>query len=202
MSDLKDAQTKTFARLLLYFASLTIVLYVISQLFSCFELEDLLGENNFIEWLEVLWLCISCLFLFLAARKTTNFPRLFAVLWILPIIAACRELDGELDKILFHGSWVIPAVILALLLFYRISKSFGTIKAESLHFIQTQQMVLLSIGFFIVAVFAQVCGQQSMWQAVLEGHYNRNVGRFLEEILEFLGYIILIVGSIECYLQA
>lgn len=202
MNDLKNAQTKTFVRLLLYFVSLTIVLYVISQLFSCFELEDLLKENATIEWLECLWLSISGLFLFLAARKTTNFPKLFAVLWLLPLIAICRELDGELDKMLFHGSWVIPAAILASLLFYRISKSFGTIKAESLHFVQTQQIIWLGMGFFIVTVFAQICGQQSMWKVVLEENYRRDVGRFLEEILEFLGYIILAVGSIECYLQS
>lgn len=137
MSDLKSAQTKTFIRLLSYFAALTIVLYVVSQLFFYLELEDLLKENNIIEWVECLWLCMSGLFLFLAARKTTDFPRLFAVLWLLPIIGACRELDGELDKMLFHGSWVISAVILALLVLYRIFKSFDVLKAESLRFAQT-----------------------------------------------------------------
>lgn len=63
-------------------------------------------------------------------------------------------------------------------------------------------MVFLGVGFFIIVVFAQLCGQQSMWKVILEQHYQRNIGRFLEEILEFLGYIILITGSIECYLQS
>jgi hypothetical protein len=67
-------------------------------------------ENSIIEWLETLWLLLSSLFLFLGARKSAKHARLFAVLWLLPLIAAARELDGVFDRILFHGAWVIPAI--------------------------------------------------------------------------------------------
>jgi succinate dehydrogenase hydrophobic anchor subunit len=202
MSDLnKNRQVKTLIRLLSYFTGLLVILYIISQFFYHFEVEDILRENKTLEWLECLWLCISSLLLFLAARRTTKFPKLFAAFWLLPLIAVFRELDGELDKMLFHDSWVIPAATVSILVIYRISKSYETIKVESLLFMQTQQMIFLGTGFFIVAVFAQLCGQQSMWQVIMEEHYQRNIGRFLEEILEFLGYIILMVGSLECLLQ-
>ncbi|MBN2269635.1 MAG: hypothetical protein JXN61_03420 [Sedimentisphaerales bacterium] len=144
---------------------------------------------------------LSSLFLFLAARKSVQYSRLYAVLWLLPLAAATRELDAVFDEILFHGAWAIPAWFILLVCLYRTFKSRSILKSEILEFAQTQQAVFLGLGFFIVAVFAQTFGQQAVMRAVFQEYYMRSIGGFIEEIIEFLGYVILVIGSFECYLR-
>jgi hypothetical protein len=201
MNDLKNMQIKTLSRFLLYFAVFTIILVLLSLLLCRYGYGTGLREDGIIEWFEFLWLCISSLFLFLAARRTNEYASLFSVLWIIPLIAGIRELDAVFDSI-FHGAWVIPAAAISMVVFYRIFKSFGQIKIEALRFTQTQQVVFLGIGFFIVVVFSRVCGEQAVWNSLLGEHYIRKVGRFIEEYLEFFGYVIIIIGSLECYLSS
>jgi hypothetical protein len=201
MNGSKNIQTATLIRFSVYFTSFAVILFVILKMLSRYGLDLVLEENGIIEWLEFLWLILSSLFLFLAARRTNEYPVLYPILSLLPLIAGIRELDGPLDKI-FHGAWMVPATILELTVLYRIIRSFGQFKAEALRFTQTQRMVFLGIGLFIVVVFAQLSGQQVVWLAILGEHYVRSVGRFVEELLEFLGYIILLIGTIECYISS
>lgn len=192
---------KTLVRFLLYFVGFSFLTGAAMLLLYWFGYRIVLRENGPIEWVEALWLLLSSLFLFLASRKSGKYARLFAVLWLLPLVAAARELDAVFDRIVFHGAWAIPAAFILLVGFYRIFKSHSILKLEVIEFAQTQQAVFLGLGFFIVAVFAQICGQQAIMRAVFQEHYLRSIGGFVEEIIEFLGYIILVIGSLECYLR-
>jgi hypothetical protein len=191
---------KNLVRFSAYFAGSALFVAFAMLLLYYFGYEVIMKENGIVEWCEVLWLLLSSLFLFLAARKSDNYSRVFAVLWLLPLIAAVRELDGISDKLLFHGAWAIPAAIIAGLIFRRISRSYNVLKPELVNFMQTQQAVFLGIGFFVVVIFAQLCGKQVVLKAIFHDDYQREIGRFLEEIMEFLGFIILVIGSIDCYL--
>jgi hypothetical protein len=95
----------------------------------------------------------------------------------------------------------IDSTTIAVAAFCRTFKSYSILKSESIDFAQTQQAVFLGLGFFIVAIFAQICGEQAVMRTVLHDNYQRSIGRFVEEIIEFLGYIIVVIGSLECYLQ-
>jgi hypothetical protein len=192
---------KIFVRFVLYLAGCSLVTGAAMLLLYWFGYRAVLKEDGPIEWLEALWLLLSSLFLFLAARNSTKYARLFAVLWLLPLATAVRELDAVFDRTIFHGAWFIPAVFILSVAFYRAFKSRSILKSEILDFVQTQQAVFLGLGFFIVVAFAQLCGQQAVMRAVFQEHYLRSIGGFVEEVIEFLGYIILVVGSLECYLR-
>ena len=192
---------KTLVRFLLYLGGCSFIGGVAVLLLYWFGYDVVLKENGPIEWMEVVWLLLCSLFLFLASRNSNQYTRLFGVLWLLPLVAAVRELDRVFDEIFFHGSWFVPAVFIVLLVFYRISKSGGILKTEFIGFVQTQQAVFLGLGFFSVVVFAQIFGQQVVMRAVFREYYMRSIGGFIEEVIEFLGYIILLIGSLECYLR-
>jgi hypothetical protein len=202
MSNLKDSPNILFIRFSLYLIGAAVITGIAMLMLYNFGYQTVMVENGDIEWLEVMWLLISSLFLFLASRKSADYTRLFNVLWLLPLIAVVRELDEILDKTFFHGAWMVPAILIALIVFYRVFKSYNILMPESLHFIQTQQAVFLGLGFFIVVIFAQLCGEQAVLKAIFRDDYQRHIGRFVEEILEFLGYIILVIGSLECYFNS
>jgi hypothetical protein len=192
---------KTLVRFSLYLLGCSLLTGTAMLLLYWFGYRVVLKEDGPVEWLEALWLLLSSLFLFLAARKSGKYARLFSVLWLLPLAAAVRELDAVFDRIVFHGAWFIPAAFILSVAFYRAFKSRSILKSEILEFVQTQQAVFLGLGFFIVVAFAQICGQQAVMRAVFQSNYIRSIGGFVEEIIEFLGYIILVVGSLECYLR-
>ncbi len=202
MNDLTSKQMKPFVRFCLYFITLAIILSIVAALLCRFGFEIVAKEDGLMEWLECLWLCISCLFLFLASTRKTDYSKLFGILWLVPLIAVFRELDGIFDKAFFHGAWVVPAGIIVILVVYKILKSSATLAAEVLGFMQSQQIIFLGFGFFMVVVFAQVCGWQAVWHKLLGEHYHRRVGRFIEELIEFFGYVTIIMGSLECWLGA
>lgn len=193
---------KTLARFLLYFLGFSLLSGAVTLLLRWFGYGMVLKENGPVEWLEALWCSLCSLFLFLASRKSAQYARLFAVLWLLPLVATVRELDRVFDEMFFHGAWAVPAILIVLLAYYKASRYRNTVKLEFVAFMQTQQAVFFGLGFFIVTVFAQSFGQQAVMQAVFQEHYVRSIGRFIEEVIEFLGYIILVVGSLECYLRA
>jgi len=193
---------KTLGRFTLYFTVFTFITVAVELLLYRFGPIIVLRENGVVEWLEFLWLILCSVFLFLAARKTIDYAKLFSVLWLLPLIAAVRELDGITDKMFFHGSWIVPMVIITVVSVHRIVKNFNALGPEALRFMKTQQVVFLGIGFFTVVVFAQICGNQHVLKVSFREHYQRYIGRYIEEIIEFLGYIILVIGSIDCYLQS
>jgi hypothetical protein len=199
--DFKRNQIATLIRFSLYFVIFTFILFSVLQLLIHTGFEIMLKDNNIIEWTELLLLIATTVFLFLASRRTQEFPVLYTILALLPVIAAFRELDSVLDRI-FHGAWIIPAAIIYMIIFYKIIKWFNQLKGEVLCFVQTQQMVFLGIGFLIVVIFAQLSGQQIVWRAVLGQNYLRVIGRLVEELTEFLGYFILLVGSVECWVSA
>jgi len=193
---------KTLFRFLLYFAAFSLLSSVVGLLLRWFGYSTILRENGPVEWLEALWCLLCSLFLFLASRKSAQYARLFAVLCLLPLVAATRELDRAFDKALFQGAWAVPACFIVLLACYKAYRCRNTIKLEFVEFMQTQQAVFFGLGFFITVIFAQVFGQQAIMRAVFQQHYIRSIGGFIEEVFEFLGYIILVAGSLECYLRA
>jgi hypothetical protein len=200
MNNFKRAQITKLIRFSLYFAVFAFFLFFILQTLILTRSQVMLKDNNIIEWTEFLWLTLSAFFLFLAAGRTKEFPVLYTILALLPVIAAVRELDAVFDQI-FHGAWVIPATAVYLTIFYKVYKAFNQLKDEVLRFVQTQQVVFLGIGLFVIVIFAQFSGRQILWHAVLGQNYLRIVGRLVEELIELLGYFILLIGSIECYLS-
>lgn len=192
---------KILVRFSLYLGGCSLAAGAAVLLLYFFGYPAVLRENGPIEWLEAAWLLLSSLFLFLASRNSAQFARFFSVLWLLPLVGAIREMDRVFDEVFFHGAWFVPAVFIIVVLSYRISKSGGGLKTEFICFVQTQQAVFLGLGFFSVVVFAQIFGQQALMRAVFQEYYVRSIGGFIEEVIEFLGYIMLVIGSLECYLR-
>lgn len=191
----------TFIRFSFYFFGIAVCVFLVLRLLIQFGFQILLKDNNIIEWTEFFWLFVSSIFLFLSARSTGAFRTLYGILWIFPVVAGIRELDVVFDQI-FHGAWAVPAGFLYALILYRGYVNFPGLKKETLRFVHTQQIVFLGLGLFVVVFIAQFMGQKVLWHAMLGQSYQRIIGRFVEEFLEFFGYILILVGSVECYLDA
>ncbi len=56
------------------------------------------------------------------------------------------------------------------------------------------------VGFVSALIRAQLTIIENIWHTIFGDHYDRRA-RFFEELTEFPGYTLLVIGSIDCYLS-
>lgn len=161
----------------------------------------LVGENGVVEWAQVGCLVSTSLLFYRAAKRTPTYRRLFALFFVLPLVAAVRELDGVLDTYVFDNSWKVIVGLLLLYAGYFTWRNFARIKAESRAFMETRAFGFLWCGFVVVFIFSRLFGQKVFWKALLGEEYIRLVARTVEEGCELLGYWFILTGALECLLQ-
>ena len=159
-------------------------------------------ENSIVEWAQVVCLFISAILLYCASKHTQEYKELFRVLFILPVIAIIRENDNLLETYVFDEAWEVFVIIGLICLGYILVSTFRIVSNQFIRFTHTQPFICFVLGFFIVFAFSRIVGQQKLWQALLQERHHRMIGGFIEEIMEFFGYCIILLGSLECWYQA
>lgn len=159
-------------------------------------------ENGIIEWGQVALLAFISILLHSASKYSQEFKELYKTLFILPVIAIIRENDRLLETYIFDKSWEVFVIIGLIYFGYVLIRTYHPVIEQFFKFTHTQSFVCFVLGFFIVCVFSRIAGQQTLWQAVLQELNHRRIGGCVEELLEFLGYCILLMGAIECYFEA
>ncbi|MCK4298062.1 MAG: hypothetical protein KAX80_00940 [Planctomycetes bacterium] len=159
-------------------------------------------ENEVWEWAQVGFLVLASLFFYWAARRRPRYGKLFALLCVLPLVAAVRELDDVLDTYVFDNSWKVIVGLLLLYAGYITWRNFARLKVEFRTFMETRAFGFLWCGFVVVFIFSRLFGQKVLWKALMGEHYLPVVARTVEEGCELLGYWFILTGALECLLQA
>ena len=69
-------------------------------------------------------------------------------------------------------------------------------------FTKTASFYFLVAGVLVV-VYGEIIGQAELWQAIMGDQYFRPVKRTVEELAEFMGYLLVFFGAVEtCFLKA
>ncbi|MDN6314120.1 MAG: hypothetical protein L0J56_02290, partial [Halomonas sp.] len=61
---------------------------------------------------------------------------------------------------------------------------------------------LFTAGFFTTYAFSRLYGRKEFWQAVMQEHYMGNIKSMAEEVVELLGYSLILFAMIELLLLA
>ncbi|MCF7956741.1 MAG: hypothetical protein K9M75_13140 [Phycisphaerae bacterium] len=160
------------------------------------------SENGPIELIQLAIILASVTLLLLDCRfETCEFKQLFLILGILQACAGIRELDLFFDRIIPVIGWklpVMPCVLLIALIWHKNSK---LILAQAKEFIRTRSFALLWCGFIIAVPYSQLVGHGKFLELLMGDDYVRDYKRVIEELGELLGYLLIMVGSIEAVLQ-
>lgn len=157
----------------------------------------IMEENQAIEWFEFSLLIVVSLLLYVSGKRKPLHKELCRLLAILPLIAAIRELDDILDTYVFDGAWQLLVLLLFLYLIYFIWQNFAPMKVQVADFVKSSSFGFFCSGFIIVMVFSRLIGQQILWKAMMQEGYTYLVARYVEEVTEIFGYLILLIGAIE-----
>lgn len=192
-----------FVRFYLYLAIPAIVLEAVVLATQKGQMQKLLiDENAVIEWFEFFLLMVISLLLHISGKRKPSHRQLCRLLTILPLIAAVRELDALLDSYLFDGAWQLLVLLLCLYLIHFIRQNFAPIKVQVADFVKSNSFGFFYSGFIIVAVFSSLIGQQVLWKAIMQQNHIYLVGRYVEELSENIGYLLLLMGAIEKFIEA
>ena len=160
------------------------------------------SENGPIEWIQLSLIWLSVLFFAIDARlEKCEFKQLFYILATFLAIAGIREMDLIFDRLIPVLGWKLPAFvcIAGIILINLKSKSKLQIQIEQ--FIRTRSFALLWCGFIVAVPYAQLVGHGNFLELLMGDDYMRDYKRVIEELGELMGYLLIMVGSLEAVLQ-
>lgn len=145
---------------------------------------------------------ISLIAIFLSYFHFVNVDKQNSSLWILSGgFFACmfiRELDAFFDVAFYHGSWKIPAILLAFVsIFYAFKRqSIQTIGNSLLDFIKTPQFGLMFGGLLCIIIFSRFIGMRIMWEFIGLEQTITFAKSIAEESCELFGYMLVLLATI------
>lgn len=158
---------------------------------------DAFKEGGWIEYAQLLLLMVVSSLYFCESFITMSHPLIYHFLGYLAAFAAIRELDSFFDNLIPLIGWKIGFIIV----FFIIASAYHhrmTIDSQMRCFLQTHAIVILWAGFLIAVPIGQSIGHGAFLEILMGDDYTRAYKRVMEETLEFIGYLILFLGSIEC----
>jgi len=157
-------------------------------------------ENGTIEWLQFSLLGASVLFFALGALCLPAHRRLAALLGCVAAFAATREMDRVLGRLLPVVSWKIGGLFLVAA-GWLLLRHGRVLLSQIAAFLRTPAFVMLWAGFVIAVPLAQLVGHAPFFRLFMDEVHVRDIKRVFEESGEFMGYLILLFGTLESLLQ-
>lgn len=165
---------------------------------------DTLGTSEYspVEVVQLLVLVICGLLLAWVARNCAS-QRPVAILFSGVALAfLVRELDYFLDLYVADNFWqVMLAVVCALVIVY-CYRHWRRLRIAWFRVWPSPGLTLYFAGAVVVVIGATFIGHEPFWQAVLGEDYRRVVKLAVEELIEFIGYALWLVGTVEYTFQA
>ncbi len=186
------------ARLFIYLILSAIIIESIVLFSIKGNAENLFKEDCVVEWMQFGSLILMSFIFFLASKKNNASRELYHIFIVLLLVGAARELDNTLEHLIHRQTWKIIATILLLYFAYFSIKNFKQLKEQFFIFLDKRSFGLMFSGFLVVMILSRLIGQKTLWKVVMGENYIRFAARVLEESCELFGYMILLMGAIEC----
>ncbi|MDN6179499.1 MAG: hypothetical protein L0I84_00610 [Halomonas subglaciescola] len=158
------------------------------------------SERGFTELAQTAFLAAACALLLYARCVYKVWPHVIMLMFAFVAASLVREQDSFLDAYAAKNVWkilvaliVIP--IIAWVVFHR--RRFA---AELAEYGNTFSLGLFTGGVLTTYVFSRLYGRTILWQAIMEDDYLRSVKDMAEEIVELMGYSLILFATIELLL--
>jgi hypothetical protein len=196
---LTESLSATILRFFLYSLAILVIMLSLPTLIESGGIGTV-KENGPIEWLQFGLLVATCLVFIGESFRNRCFRNLFLVMAAVCAFAAVRELDSIMLQLVPRFGYKVGFIFIAGALIY-VCATARECRAQCVRFVPTRSFAILWAGFVVAVPFAQLIGHGSFLQIVMGDDYNRDYKRLIEELGELMGYILLLIGSIESRVQ-
>lgn len=163
---------------------------------------DFFLEDGPIEVYHILAMACAGVALLIAAVQHAPMRTLLVILALMTAMASIRELDRVLDHHLPALGWkpfFAAVVLMAIVVAWR---GRAALVGQVRRYATTTAFGVQWAGFVIIVMFAQLVGHGEFLEALLAEHFHYSLKRVTEELLEAMGYTLVLIGSIELALTA
>ncbi|WGI24521.1 hypothetical protein QEN58_14445 [Halomonas alkaliantarctica] len=159
-------------------------------------------ELGFTEFTQTLVLATCCAMLIYIRQVLKVWPTVTLLLLAFVAASLVREQDHSLDNYVAENTWkVLVALIIFPSLFWVVKQRQRFIE-EFAHYSNTFAFGLFTAGVLTTYIFSRLYGRQEFWLAVLEDNFTREFKDAAEEVIELLGYSLILIATLELLLLA
>ncbi|HDZ48550.1 hypothetical protein LCGC14_0037000 [marine sediment metagenome] len=159
-------------------------------------------ELGFTEFTQTVILATCCLMLIYIRHVLKVWPTVTLLLLAFIAASLVREQDYFFDEYVARNTWkvlvsliVIPSIVWVVIQRRRFIEEFVS-------YSNTFAFGLFAAGVLTTYVFSRLYGRQIFWRAVLEDNYVREFKDVAEEVVELLGYSLILFATLELLLLA
>ena len=160
------------------------------------------SELGFTELTQTLVLTLCCAMLIYIRHILKVWPTVTLLLFAFIAASLVREQDYFLDNYVARHTWkilvaliVIPSITWVIIHRRRFLEEFA-------YYSNTFAFGLFTAGVLTTYIFSRLYGRQDFWRAVLEENYIRDFKNVAEEVVELLGYSLILIATLELLLLA
>ncbi|TVP43969.1 MAG: hypothetical protein EA345_16245 [Halomonas sp.] len=160
------------------------------------------SELGFTELTQTMVLATCCAMLIYIRHVLKVWPTITLLLLAFVAASLVREQDHFLDNYVARHTWkvlvaliVIPSITWVIIQRRRFLEEFA-------YYSNTFAFGLFTAGVLTTYIFSRLYGRQAFWRAVLEENYIGTFKSVAEEVVELLGYSIILFATLELLLLA
>ncbi|HNP35159.1 MAG TPA: hypothetical protein PKK10_04850 [Woeseiaceae bacterium] len=201
-------------RFILYFLLISAIFYVFAWLGVTFpgslkmqvfdSAAGALGTSEYspVEMVQALVVALCCLLMGWVALEYPGQRPLAFLFGGVAVVYLIRELGFFLDLYVVRNLWqVLIAVAVSLVIAYTYRHRLR-LKIALARIWPSPAMVLMFSGAVILFSVVRVVADESLWQSLMGENYRRVVKVTVEELVELLGFLFWLAGSVEYAFQA
>ncbi|GEN27299.1 hypothetical protein HVA01_09450 [Halovibrio variabilis] len=159
-------------------------------------------ELGFTELTQTLVLFTCCAMLIYIRQVLKVWPTVTLLLLAFVASSLVREQDYFLDTYVAENTWKVLVALIILPSLFWVVKQRQRFLEEFAHYSNTFAFGLFTAGVLTTYIFSRLYGRTIMWQAVLDDQYVRIFKDVAEEVVELLGYSLILIATLELLLLA
>ncbi|MBB3330149.1 hypothetical protein BDK63_000997 [Halomonas campaniensis] len=160
------------------------------------------SESGFTELAQTAVLALSTLLLLYVRVGLRELPQVSLLLLAFVASSLVREQDVHLDTYVFDGAWQLLVTLIILPMLFRVIRERQRFVEEFASYANSFSFGLFAAGFLTTYVFSRLYGRSALWEAILAERYVRTFKDAAEEVVELLGYALILIAVIELTLLA
>ncbi|WP_346796091.1 hypothetical protein R5M92_11570 [Halomonas sp. Bachu 37] len=166
-----------------------------------------LPGSRFSEWgltelTQTLFLAVSCVLLLYIRHGLRVWPNVTLLLSAFLAASLVREQDAFLDTYVADNTWKVLVALIVLPSLYWVGRNRQRFLAEFTYFSNSFSFGFFVSGLLVTYVFSRLYGRQEFWLTVLEENYVRTFKNVAEEVMELLGYALILIAVVELVILA
>ncbi|MDX5434088.1 MAG: hypothetical protein LPK20_11020 [Halomonas sp.] len=159
-------------------------------------------EYGIVELAQSATLATSAGLLLYVRQVQRALPMVTLLMFAFVVSSLIREQDYWLDTNVARHTWKVLVALVALPSVALVVRWRHQFAEEFRHYANTFSFGLFASGVLVTYVFSRLFGRQSLWQAIMQESYLRSFKNAAEEMVELLGYALILIAIVELAILA